>query len=130
MRQSRMLRLLPFALLLVASPATAQGRAHGHDDHGHAQGHAYGHEKKARYEVRDENVLVTTREVLVRRGYVVERVEDRGDVRVIYYRRGDMGHGRGRGRLEHLVIRRVDDRLVWEDAPSPVVADINIRLHL
>jgi hypothetical protein len=126
-----MLRLLPFVLLCVASPVVAQGKGHGHDDD-HAPGHgrAYGHEKKVHYEVRDERVLVTTRDVLVHRGYVVERVEDRGDVRVIYYRRGNMGRGHGRGPVERLVIRRVDDRLVWDDAPSGVVADINVRLRL
>jgi hypothetical protein len=41
------------------------------------------------YVVPVERVVVVTREVLVRRGYVVYRVEEEGPNRIIWARRGD-----------------------------------------
>src|SRR2546422_8640719 len=46
------------------------------------------------YVVPADRVIVVTREVLVQRGYVVYRVENRGPNRIVWARRGDDGGGR------------------------------------
>ncbi|MBI4502384.1 MAG: hypothetical protein HY700_14640 [Gemmatimonadetes bacterium] len=83
-----------------------------------------------RYAVKSDRAVVVTRDVLVRQGFVVERVEDTGDLVTVWYYRGNMGRGRGRGPLQKMVIRRVEDRVVFEQAPPEVMVDIDVRLKL
>lgn len=134
-------RRIAFALtaagLVLAAPAHAQGRGHGHG-HGHDKDrdHDRGRvvvvereQRERRYVPMDRAVYVT-RDVLVRRGYVVERVERVEDTQVIYYYRGNNGRGRGHGRLERMVIRPRGDVYVIDDAPSGVMVDLRVRLPL
>jgi hypothetical protein len=74
--------------------------------------------------------VVATREVLARHGYEVVRVEVVKGCRVVYYRRGNRGRGRGKGPMERLVIRPTPERVVFESAPPRVLVDINVRLGL
>jgi hypothetical protein len=60
----------------------------------------------------------------------VVRIEQVGPTRVVYYRRGHRGHGRGKGPIQHLVIRTVRDRVVFEDAEPDVLVDIDLKLKL
>jgi hypothetical protein len=64
--------------------------------------------------------------VLSAQGFqVIEvREQDDGD-RIVLYRAAAP-----RGRLERLVIRRVDNRIVFVDAPMALLADIDHRLRL
>jgi hypothetical protein len=72
--------------------------------------------------------VVIAREILVKHGYEVVRVDVIRDTRVIHYRLGNRGRGRGKGRLMKIVVRPDRDRIVFVDAPRPVLVDINVRL--
>jgi hypothetical protein len=92
--------------------------------------HAQGKSKNKHYAVSSGRAVSVTRTVLVERGYTVVRVERVGPAQVVYYRRGNMGRGRGKGRLERMVIRQVRDRVIFEEAEPSVLVDIDLRLKL
>jgi hypothetical protein len=92
--------------------------------------HAQGKSKDKHYAVSSGRAVSVTRTVLVQRGYTVVRVERIGPTQVVYYRRGNMGRGKGKGRLERMVIRQVRDRVVFEEAEPSVLVDIDLRLKL
>lgn len=117
---------LPALLMFVAAPLTAQG--HGHDkdkddDHGRAHGPKH-------YVVSRDRAYDVTRDVLVRQGYEVVRIEDNGPDRVVWYRRGNMGRGKGKGPPVKMVIHREADHVVFVDTPSDILVNIDLRLHL
>ena len=106
-------RLLVGVLSLLAVSATslsAQGRKH--------------------YAVTTDRALVVTRQVLVEQGFEVVRIETHDHDQVIYYRRGNMGKGKGKGRLERMVVRRTENRIVFVDTPSAFLVQIDLRLKL
>lgn len=78
------------------------------------------------YAVTTDRAVDVTRDVLSAQGFeIIEvREQDDGD-RVVLYRAAIP-----RGRLERLVIRRVDNRIVFVDAPTGLLADIDHRLRL
>ena len=86
--------------------------------------------KRAKRVVTTDRAIVVTREVLVKHGYEVVRVETVRGARVVYYRRGNMGRGRGKGPIVRMVIRPVEERVVFEQAPRGLVAEINVRLGM
>jgi hypothetical protein len=49
---------------------------------------------------------------------------------VIYYRRGNMGRGKGKGPLQRMVIRTDRDRVLFEEIEPSVLVDIDIKLKL
>lgn len=102
--------------LFVAAvlPAQAQGRGHG----------------PKRYAVTTDRAIVVTRDVLVRNGYQVIRVEHRGPDRIVWYRAGNRGRGRGWGPPMKMVVHREADRVIFVDAPSGILVDIDVRLRL
>jgi len=91
------------------------------------------------YVVPADRVIVVTREVLVQRGYVVYRVENRGPNRIVWARRGDDEVVRifvtpERARVVVRSIREVHDRgkhkgWVRRDRAEDVVTDIDGRLR-
>src|SRR3989454_12559809 len=104
---------LAMALLVVCSmPVGAQGKG------------------PKKYAVTNDRALVVTREVLVRQGYDVVRIEDAGPDVVVWYRRGNMGRGKGKGRPVKMVIHREADRVVFLNTPSAILVDIDVRLKL
>jgi hypothetical protein len=107
------LALVLGALALSAAPAQAQGK--GKDKH---------------YAVTSDRAVNVTRTVLVRQGFDVVRIERVGATQVVYYRAGNHGRGKGKGRLERMVIRTVDRRVVFEDVPPAVMIDIDVNLKL
>src|SRR5262249_44995878 len=119
---------LRFALLtgvLLGSIATvANAQSKDHEKH-HASGH-----KPGEYVVATDRAIGGTRDVLVHHGYQVVRVEDEGDSRVVWYRAGNRCQGKGKGKLEKVVIRRDRDRVVFVDTPPAFLADIDVRLRL
>ena len=86
--------------------------------------------KSKGYVASTDRAIVVTREVLVKQGFEVVRVEETPVSRVIWYRRGNNGKGKGKGRPEKLIIRRVEDRVVFEETPSALLVDIDVRLKL
>jgi hypothetical protein len=76
------------------------------------------------------DAVIVAREMLIKHGYEVVRVDIVEDTRVIYYRVGNRGRGRGKGRLQRIVVRRGPERVVFVDAPRAVQVDINVRLGL
>jgi hypothetical protein len=103
-----------------------------------AQGNASGERKapprsgnKTKVKViATSDAVIVAREILVKHGYDVVRVDIVDDTRVIYYRVGNRGRGRGKGRLQKIIVRREPERVVFVDAPRAVLVDINVRLGL
>ena len=83
-----------------------------------------------RYAVPHDRAVAVTREVLVRQGYDVVRIETDGPAQVVYYRAGNKGKGKGKGKLEKMVIRREAERVIFVDTPPAILVDIDIRLRL
>lgn len=105
--------LMLAAIGVSAAPAQAQGKG-----------------KHKEYVVTTERAMSVTRSVLIRQGYTVVRIDRVGPTRVVYYRRGNMGRGKGKGPLQRLVIRTVRDRIVFEEAEPTVLVDIDVKLKL
>jgi hypothetical protein len=116
------------ALSSLAPHVEAQGKGKGakHDRVIVLQGH--GKRPKVKKVVTSDEAVDVTRVVLREHGYDLVRVEQRGDVRVVYYRRGDMGRGRGKGPIMYMVLRPSAERIVIERAPQPLLLQINVRL--
>jgi hypothetical protein len=107
------LALAVLALALSVAPAHAQGK--GKDKH---------------YAVSNDRAVTVTRNVLVRQGYDVVRIERVGATQVVYYRAGNRGRGRGKGPVEKMVIRTVERRIVFENTPPAIMVDIDVNLKL
>lgn len=90
---------------------------------------AQGRGPKKEFAVAPNRAMSVTRDVLVHQGFEVVRIETVGNDRVIYYRRGNMGRGRGKGPPMKMIIRHVGNRVVFVDAPSAVLVDINVKLQ-
>jgi hypothetical protein len=82
-----------------------------------------------KYVVTTDRAFVVTKDVLVKQGYQVIRIEERGLDRIVYYRRGNKGKGKGKGPPMKLIIRRVDNRVVFVDVPDVVLLDIDVKLR-
>jgi hypothetical protein len=123
--------ILPLIVCAAGTEAQAQGKGRdGESRHGRTAIVQQGHSKRPKYKkahTSDEAVDVT-RIVLREQGYDVVRVEQRRDVRVVYYRRGNMGRGRGKGPIMYMIVRPSSERIIIERAPRPLLAQINIRL--
>ena len=83
-----------------------------------------------RYAVTKDKAVAVTREVLVKQGYEVVRIETDGPSQIVYYRAGNKGKGKGKGKIEKMVIRRETERVVFVDTPAAILVDIDIRLRL
>jgi hypothetical protein len=91
---------------------------------------AQGHRPKREFVVAPDRAISVTRDVLGRQGFEVVRIETVGNDRVIYYRRGNMGRGKGKGPIVKMIVRRVENRIVFLETPDAVLVDINLRLRL
>ena len=108
----RRLSLAILALVVLALPAAAQGKG------------------PKKYAISSDRALVVTKEVLVKQGYDVVRVENSGHDYVVWYRRGNRGRGRGKGPPVRMVIHRYADRVVFLNTPSAILVDIDLKLKL
>ena len=97
---------------------------------GAASAQAQGKAKQKHYVVSSDKAVSVTRTVLVKRGYTIVRIDRVGATHVVYYRRGNMGRGKGKGPVQRMVIRRLRDRGVFEDAEPSVLVDIDVKLKL
>jgi hypothetical protein len=113
------------SLLYPGQSVLAQGKGNGNKAGHVPPGHA---KKKV---VTADQAIVVTREVLASHGYDVVRVELVQGTRVVYYRRGNMGRGKGKGPIEKIVIRPEPDRVIFvSQPPKGLMIDINLRLGL
>ena len=103
---------LVLLVVLAATPLAAQGKG------------------PKKYAVSNDRALVVMKEVLVKQGYEVVRVENSGRDYIVWYRRGNRGRGKGKGPPVRMVIHRTEDRVVFLSAPSAVLVDIDVRLKL
>jgi hypothetical protein len=126
-----MQRYARYALVVVAAAGVwlaggaAQAQGNSRPDRSGAPGS--GNKQKVKVISTNEGVTIA-REILVKHGYEVVRVDLVGDTRVIYYRVGNRGRGRGKGPVRRIVVRREPERIVFVDAPRVVLVDINVRL--
>lgn len=95
-----------------------------------APAHAQGKGKDKHYSVSNDRAVTVTRNVLVRQGYDVVRIERVGASQVVYYRAGNRGRGKGKGPLQKMVIRTVERRIVFENTPPAIMVDIDVNLKL
>jgi hypothetical protein len=110
--------LIRFVLALIvvlaaARPVEAQGKA-----------------KHKHYVVTSERAVLVARTVLVHQGYTIVRVHRVGPTHIVYYRRGNMGRGKGKGPVQRMVIRTLRDRVVFEETEPSVLVDIDVKLKL
>ena len=113
------------SLFFPGREAMAQGKGNGAKSGHVPPGHA---KKKV---VTADEAIVVTRQVLVSHGYEVVRIELVQGSRVVYYRRGNMGRGKGKGPIEKIVIRPEPDRVVFvSQPPKGLMIDINLRLGI
>ena len=110
----RILTMVVLAAGLAGGTAAAQGRGNG----------------PKRYAVTHDRAIAVTRDVLVTQGYEVIRIETSGPDRIVWYRRGNMGRGRGKGPPMKMIIRRTENRIVFVDTPDGILVDIDVRLRL
>lgn len=109
-------------LVLVAlgsTPVWAQGR--GDKGKGHEDGKS---------KVTVEVAVTAAKDVLVKQGFEVVRVEAKPDHHIIYYRAGNQGRGKGHGPPVRMIVRRVDDRVVLEEAPDGLRLEIGVKLGI
>ncbi len=85
---------------------------------------------QAKKQVTPAAAVVVSREMLVKHGFAVVKVVQVDGAQVIFYRRGNMGRGRGQGPMEKMVVRPSGQVVVFEAAPAPVLVDIKARLGL
>lgn len=132
------LTLAVAALAVSAAPAHAQGK--GKDRHSAVaaepdqaqdkQDKGTGKEKEKHYAVSSDRAVTVTRNVLVRQGYDIVRIERVGPTQIVYYRAGNRGRGRGKGPIQRMVIRTVERRVIFEEAPPAIMVDIDVNLKL
>lgn len=97
---------------LAASPAAAQEKA------------------KKSFSVSVDVALEATTITLVEEGFDVVRLEPQEELLIVYYRRGNMGKGKGKGPMERMVIRRHRDVVVIEDVDPAILIKIEVALKL
>jgi hypothetical protein len=117
-----MRRFVTVALLVMLSAFSGDLLAQGKGPKGTHPGQA----KK----VTPDAAVVVTRDVLVKHGFTFVRVERVGGTQVIYYRRGNMGKGKGLGPIQRMVVRPSGDIVVFDNAPSVVLVDVKLKLGL
>lgn len=104
---------------LGSTPASAQGRG----DKGKSQ-------EDGKSKVTVEVAVTAAKDVLVKQGFEVVRVEAKPDHHIIYYRAGNQGRGKGHGPPVRMIVRRVDDRVVLEEAPDGLRLEIGVKLGI
>lgn len=120
-RTSRYLGVAAVLLMtaLSTTPVLAQGR-----------GHDRGKPDPEKPKVTVQLTVSTARDVLLKQGYEVVRVEPREGYQIIYYRAGNRGRGRGQGPPARMIVRQVENRIVLEDAPEQVRVELGVRLAI
>jgi hypothetical protein len=80
--------------------------------------------------VTTSQAIVVTRDVLVANGYRVINVAPSGTTQVIYYRRGNMGNGRGLGPIQKIYVVPNGEIVTFRSVPDPLLSTILRRLGI
>ena len=115
MANRRLLQVLALSAVLTGlafSPAAAQEKT------------------KQSFSITADLALETTKTVLVAEGYDVVKLESQEELLIVYYRRGNMGKGKGKGPMEKMVIRRQRNVVVIEDLEPSILLKIEVALKL
>ena len=83
---------------------------------------------KPKKQVSSGEAVSLSREILVKHGYQVVRVETVKDAQVIYSRAGNNGRGRGQGALRKMIVRPYGNIVTFEAAPELVRHDIRMQI--
>jgi hypothetical protein len=145
MKSSWTTRIAVAAMLtVVAMPAHAQGKAKGKEKKGEkpvvvtSKGEVVAADKKtakeidktARKRVTTSQAVLVTRDVLVTNGYQIVNVVPSGTTQVIYYRRGNMGKGRGLGPVQKIYVVPSGEIVAFRSVPDPLLSTILRRLGM
>jgi len=87
-------------------------------------------DKAARKRVTTSQAVVVTRDVLVTNGYQIVNVVPSGATQVIYYRRGNMGKGRGLGPVQKIYVVPSGEVVRFTSVPEPLLTTILRRLGM
>jgi hypothetical protein len=80
--------------------------------------------------VTKSQAILVTRDVLVANGYRVVSVVPSGTADVIYYRRGNMGNGRGLGPIQKIYVVPNGEIVAFRSVPDALLTTILRRLGL
>jgi hypothetical protein len=89
---------------------------------------AQGHGPKRAFLTQPSHALAVTQDVLVHQGYEIVRVEESGNDRVVVYRAGNHGRGKGKGPPMKFVVRQMGNHVVFVDTPQPILVEINTKI--
>ena len=119
-------------LIAVALPAQGQGKGKGKGAEKKAEKAVVVTSKGevARKHVTMSQAVVVTRDVLVNNGYQIVNVVPSGTTQVIYYRRGNMGKGRGLGPVQKIYVVPSGDVVRFTSVPDPLLTTILRRLGM
>src|ERR1041385_5688117 len=87
-------------------------------------------EKAARKHVTPSQAVIVSRDVLISNGYQIVNVVPSGATQVIYFRRGNMGRGRGLGPVEKMYVVPAGDVVRFTSVPEPLLTTILRRLGM
>ena len=85
---------------------------------------------KIKKHVTTVQAVTVTREVLLTNGFQVVNVVPSGTSQVIYYRRGNMGKGRGLGPVERIVVVPSGQVVQFQSVPPTLLSVILSRLGM
>ena len=85
---------------------------------------------KVKKHVTTVQAVTVTRDVLVSNGFQVVNVVPSGTSQVIYYRRGNMGNGRGLGPVERIVVVPSGQVVQFQSVPPTLLSVILNRLGM
>ena len=122
-------RLTRYAVAAAVAAALWLGGTTAEAQSAGASKQTHGNKEKVKT-IATNDAVAAARYALVKHGYEVVRIDVVRDTRIIYYRAGNRGRGRGKGRLEKIVIRRERERVVFDDAPKVVQLEINVKLGI
>src|SRR3954471_24467378 len=87
-------------------------------------------EKAIRKHITTSQAVVVSRDVLLSNGYQVVNVVPSGTTQVIYYRRGNMGNGRGLGPVQKMYVVPAGEIVRFTSVPDPLLTTILRRLGM
>ena len=106
----------------IASPVLAQGKKGG------AAPAAKTPPGQAKKSVTTGEAVELSRNLLLKHGFTIVRVETVKGAQVIHYRAGNNGRGRGHGPVQTMIVRPAGNIVTFESAPEKVRLDIKVQL--